>query len=221
MDKKIAAFRLIAVSCLLFFAGCAPGPYLKLTPPPGIPGIYHKVETGQTLWRISKIYNVDLDAIASINHLPDTARIETGQLIFIPDRQRKIVSEIKYTSEDFIWPAKGRVIAVFGQTFDNMINKGINIEPFSDADVVAAKSGKVVFCAENLKGYGKTFIIDHGDGFSSVYARNSQVFIKPGDSVQKGQVLAKAGSLGKQRSTYLHFEIRKGHIPQNPYHYLP
>ncbi len=201
--------------CILNFSGCAPGPYVKPITPPGMPGIYHRVEKGQTLWRISKLYTVDLDEIAKANHIPDTTNIETGQLIFIPHRQRPLPMPNIYTSDDFIWPVRGKVITTFGQTFNNMLNKGINIQPHNNFDVVAARSGKVIFYKDNFGYFGKTLIIDHGDGFSTVYARNSQVFIKAGDSVQKGTVIAKADK------TYLHFEIRKGHIPQNPFFYLP
>ena len=200
---------------LLNLTGCAPAPYVKPTAPAGIPGIYHRVEKGQTLWRISKLYGVDLDEVARINHIPDTANIETGQLIFIPHRQRQLPMPDIYTSDDFIWPIRGRVIATFGQTFNNMLNKGINIQPYNNFDVVASRSGKVIFYKDNFGYFGKTLIIDHGDGFSTVYARNAQVFIKVGDNVPKGTVVAKANK------TYLHFEIRKGYIPQNPFFYLP
>lgn len=203
------------------FIGCATAPYVKPIAPPGMPGIYHRVEKGQTLWRISKLYNTDLDEIAKVNHIPDTTNIETGQLIFIPNRQRRLPMPNKYTSDDFIWPVRGKVITAFGQTFNNMINKGINIEPHNNPDVVAARSGRVIFYKDDFGYFGKTLIIDHGDGFSTVYARNLQVFIKVGDNVGKGMVIAKAGSAGRDKNTYLHFEIRKGYIPQNPFFYLP
>ena len=116
---------------------------------------------------------------------------------------------------------RGRVITSFGQNSSNTINKGINIKPYSNQDVVAARGGKVVFYSEDFDGFGKTIIIDHGDGLLTVYSRNAQVFIKAGDVVQKGALIAKAGSAGRDKNTYLHFEIRKGHIPQNPYFYLP
>jgi len=213
---------LIALSSwLIVVSGCAPTAYVKPMPPSGVPGIYHKIERGQTLWRISKMYNVDLDQLASINHILDTTVIETGQLIFIPNRKKPQTMPIKSSSDDFIWPIKGRVIAAFGKTYANMINKGLNIQPYQNTDVVAARGGKIVFYADDFGGFGKTIIIDHGDGFSTVYARNAQVFIKPGEYVQAGALIAKAGSAGRDKNNYLHFEIRKGHIPQNPYYYLP
>jgi len=206
---------------LFTFIGCTSAPYVKPTVPPGMPGIYHRIEKGQTLWRISKLYNVDLDEIAELNHISDTTSIESGQLIFVPNRQRQLPMPNRYSSEDFIWPVRGKVITTFGQTFNSMLNKGINIQPYNNSDVVATRSGRVIFYKDNFGYFGKTLIIDHGDGFSTVYARNSQVFIKVGDNVQRGSVIAKLSSDNRDKDTYLHFEIRKGHIPQNPFFYLP
>lgn len=199
---------------ILFLSGCATVSPLKPPITPQIPGIYHRVERGQTLWRISKIYNVDLEEIVSINRISDAASIEVGQLIFIPRRNKPQYSPYKSSGQDdFTWPVKGRVITSFGQTYNNMINKGINIQPQKTRDVLAAAGGRVVFYTDNFEGFGKTIIIDHNNGFMTVYAKNSEVFVKAGDFVQKGTPVAKVNN-------YLHFQIRKGHIPQNPYFYL-
>lgn len=208
---------------LLFLGGCATAPLVMPPKPEGLSGIYHRVKKGQTLWRISKIYNVDLDELAKINRICDATSIEVDQLIFIPHQDKQLSSSDKFSLllEDFIWPVRGRVITSFGQTFNNIINKGINIQPYSTDDVVASRSGKVVFCADGFKGFGKTIIIDHGDEFSTVYSRNSQIFVKTGDFVQRGTLIAKVGSAGRNRSAYLHFEIRKGYDSQNPSFYLP
>jgi len=220
---KLLIFYLLPTTYyLLFLVGCATVPYTVPTQPQfAIPGIYHQVERGQTLWRISKIYAVDLDEIVRINRIPDAASIEAGQLIFIPSGQKREYVSSKSLAEDFSWPLKGRVITSFGQTFNDMINKGINIQRVRSEDVLASRSGKVTFYNTNFENFGKTIIIDHGDGFSTVYAKNSQVFVKIGDYVQRGSVIAKIGSSDRDNNTYLHFEIRKGYIPQNPYFYLP
>jgi len=218
---KHATVVIMALFSIGNFIGCAGAPYVKPLPP-GLPGFYHRVEKGQTLWRISKAYNVDLDEIAGINHIPDTASIEENQLIFIPGHKKeKRAIPAAGAPDDFIWPIRGRVIAAFGQTSDNMINKGINIQPQNNLDVVCSRQGKVVFYAGDFGGFGKTIIINHGDGFSTVYARNSEAFIKVGENVAQGALIARAGSSGRDRNTYLHFEIRKGRIPQNPFFYLP
>lgn len=223
--QKESFFLLITLG-LLNIAGCATAPYTPpFKPQFAMPGIYHRVEKGQTLWRISKMYNVDLDEIVRINRIPDAASIETDQQIFIPSAQKippkKQNLPSHSSAEDFSWPLKGRVIASFGQTFNDMINKGINIQRARSQDVTASRSGKVIFYGGNFNNFGKTIIIDHGDGFSTVYARNSEVLVKIGDYVHRGAVIARVGSTGRDKDTYLHFQIRKGYIPQNPYFYLP
>ncbi|MBU1726016.1 MAG: peptidoglycan DD-metalloendopeptidase family protein [Candidatus Omnitrophica bacterium] len=225
--KKLKTFVSLIIALpfvlyLLTLAGCVSAPYEQPTGKvfkPAVSGTYHCVQKGQTLWRISKIYDVDLDELTRINNLSESSTIEIGQKILIPGK--KSVRQASANSfDDFIWPIKGQVVGSFGQTSSNMVNKGLNIKPYSDNNVIASRSGKVVFYSDSFGVYGKTVIIDHGDGFSSVYARNSEVYIKPGDAIEKGIVIAKAGSAGRDTNIYLHFEIRKGSNPQNPYYYL-
>ena len=222
-NKQIRARFLITICYLLFLSGCATAPYVAPVspkPPLGLPGIYHKVEKGQTLWRISRMYGVDLQELTRVNRITDNTSIEVGQRILIPNQLRNRVEVIKYAEgDDFIWPVKGRVVSSFGQTVNNMINKGIRIAPYGSKDIAASRSGKVVFLSDNFAGLGKTIILDHGDGFFTVYALSSEVFIKPGDCVKRGSVIARITGLG--RAGDLHFEIRKGHLPQNPIFYLP
>jgi murein DD-endopeptidase MepM/ murein hydrolase activator NlpD len=123
--------------------------------------------------------------------------------------------------EDFIWPLKGKVISGFGQKVNNAVNKGIDIQPYKQLEVVASRSGKVVFYNNDFLDLGKTIIIEHPDGFWTVYGRNEEVFVKIGDNIKKGINIARVGRAGRDKNIYLHFEIRKGHIPQNPNFYLP
>jgi hypothetical protein len=206
---------LLFVFCLLTFAGCATVPLV--TPPKieDVPGFYHRVEKGQTLWRISRMYNLDLKEIVKINRISDAASIEVGQSVFIPQQKKEPPKELA-PREDFIWPIRGKVISGFGQIFNHMVNKGLNIKPLKAQDVVAARSGKIVFYSPDFAGFGQTIIIDHGDEFRTVYAVSSEVFIKIGDHIKKGDSIAKT----KGADDYLHFEIRKAHKPENPYFYL-
>lgn len=164
------------------------------------------------------MYDIDLEELARINRISDASRIEVNQNIFIPHRKKQVRSY--GAPEDFIWPVKGRVISTFGQTYANMINRGLNIRAPYNEDVVASRSGKVVFYSEDFSGYGKTLIIEHPDGFLTIYSRNSAVLLKPGEEARKGQVIAKVGRAGRNKEAYLHFEIRKGNLAQNPYFYL-
>ena len=218
--------QLIVVTLsLIYLAGCAPIAY----PPSGVgyvstPGIYHEVRMGETLWDISKIYDVSLREIINSNRLPDASKIEIGQLIFVPRISDTAPSD-SYAgvkkSESFIWPVKGVVISYFGSMKNMIKNKGIDIEASEGIDVLASRSGKVTFTSNHLKGYGKTIIIDHLDGFQTVYAHNRDNRVSVGQYVKQNDVIAKAGKTGRVKGPTLQFEIRKTHKPQNPFYYLP
>lgn len=210
--KFLIFFTLLTIS----FIGCATqAPVTKPAQPLMTGGIYHKVMAGETLWRISQIYNVDLDTLVEVNRIPNAAKIEKGQLIFIPgaSSQKSIeVKKINISDTNFIWPIEGKIIAFFGERFNDRLNKGLEIQAKSKKDILASRSGRVSF-ADFLKGYGKTIIIEHPDGISTIYAQNLEIFVKPKDLVNQGMVIAK--------SEYLHFEIRNGAKAQNPLYYLP
>ncbi len=217
--------NIILIFLVLLVAGCATvPPYTGPALPPlaqGAGGISHRVEAGQTLWRISRIYNVDIDDILRLNHLSENTIIETGQVLLIPNRARTQNFAVRSSGDDFIWPLKGRVIASFGSNYRNLINKGVNIQAFMGEDILAARSGRVVFYADHFGNFGKTIIIDHGDGLRSIYSRVLQVMVRPGDSVQKGELIGRIGTSARDKNIYLHFEIRKGALAQNPLFYLP
>lgn len=210
---------------VLMIAGCATtppytGPLIPALPQAGA-GIQHRVEAGQTLWKISKIYDVDIEEILRLNHISAESKIEVGQLLLIPSGRTVPNTVFKSSGDDFIWPLKGKLISVFGSNYRNLLNKGVNIQATTGAQVFAARSGKVVFSAGNLGNFGKTIIIDHGDGLRTVYSRVSQIYIRPGEIVQRGTMIATVGTGVRDKNSYLHFEIRKGALPQNPLFYLP
>jgi len=122
--------------------------------------------------------------------------------------------------ESFSWPVKGYIITPFGVNGKSR-SKGVDIKANEGASVRAAKSGRVVYCDPHLKGFGNTVIIDHGNGLQTVYAYNSAILVKVGDAVERGSVIAKAGSTGRAKEPSLHFEVRKNGEPQNPAYYLP
>jgi len=216
--------KIIFIFIFFGLAGCATvPPTVKPNLPvavPLIPGVHHRVEAGQTLWRISKLYDVDIDDILRVNNLPENATIEIGQVLLIPNRSKIQSAPVKSLGDDFIWPLKGKIIAGFGASYHNLINKGINIQG-AGTEILASRSGRVVFCASNFGNFGKTIIIDHGDGLRSVYCRASDIFVRPGDNVSRGAVIARTGFASRDKNNYLHFEIRKGGLAVNPLFYLP
>lgn len=217
--------NIILIFLVSLIAGCATvPPYTGPALPPlaqGTRGITHRVEAGQTLWKISRLYNVDIDDILRINRLSEDAVIEPGQILLIPTRTKPQNFAARSGGDDFIWPLKGRVIAGFGSNYRNLINKGINIQASMGEDILAARSGRVVFYANHFGNFGKTIIIDHGDGLRSIYSRVLQALVRPGDNVQKGALIGRIGASARDKNIYLHFEIRKGALAQNPLFYLP
>jgi murein DD-endopeptidase MepM/ murein hydrolase activator NlpD len=187
-------------------------------------GVYHYVKSGDTLWGISKLYDVDMNALISANRLDDSRDIQRGQRLLIPGATAKTreIAPVRrnFSKEFFSWPIRGNVVSYYGSKLDKTKNKGIDIRAYDGAGVRASRSGKVVFCDEWLKGFGKTVILDHGDNFQTVYAYNSVLLVKPGDVVEQNSVIAKAGRGGRAKEPSLHFEIRRNGEPQNPFYYL-
>lgn len=129
-------------------------------------------------------------------------------------------------SGKFRWPTPGYrwITSYFGYRTHPIhgtrsFHTGIDIGIPYGRNIVAADHGTVTH-AGSLGGYGKTVIIDHGNGFATLYAHNSAILVKAGDVVTKGQVISKCGSTGWSTGPHLHFEIRKNGTPVNPLDYV-
>ena len=121
------------------------------------------------------------------------------------------------SSADFRWPARGRVIAGYAGKGGN---EGINIAVPEGTPVKAAEGGVVAYAGSELKGYGNLVLIRHPNGYVSAYAHNGELSVKRGETVKRGQVVAKSGQSGNVASPQLHFELRKGSTPVDPMPYL-
>ena len=206
---------------IVLLAGCrtAQAPYTFDIKPVG--GVYHYVKGGETLWSISNLYDVDMGAIIKSNNLENARDIQRGQRLVIPGIKNKEYAPKPLANNTFFaWPLNGNVISYFGSKSDRTKNKGIDIRADEGANVRAARAGRVVFCDEWLKGFGKTVILDHGDNLQTVYAYNSVILAKLGDAVDQSTVIAKVGTSGRAKEPSLHFEIRRNGVPQNPFYYL-
>ncbi len=120
----------------------------------------------------------------------------------------------------FRWPVKGRIIAGFGPRPNGAPNDGINLAVPEGTPIKAADDGVVAYAGNELKGYGNLVLIRHTNGFVSAYANASELMVKRGDTIKRGQVIAHAGQTGNVTSPQLHFEIRKGSTPVDPTKYL-
>ena len=120
----------------------------------------------------------------------------------------------------FRWPVRGRVIAVFGPKPNGVQNDGINLAVPEGTPIKSAEDGVVAYAGSELKGYGNLVLVRHPNGFVTAYAHASDILVKRGETVKRGQVIAHAGQTGNVTSPQLHFEIRKGATPVDPAQYL-
>lgn len=202
-------------------------------------GVYHTVVPGQTLWTIARTYGVERHRIEASNEIVDGAVLDAGQRLWIPGA--KATQDVPITfgsdsdlpqsdtpaahsgvSSDWIWPVvRSRVLSKYGAPRPgNRPHRGLDIGGRNGAPVLAARDGKVIYSSDGMRGYGKTVILDHGDGYRSLYAHNSKLLVNFGQAVLAGQPIARVGRTGNASGDHLHFEIRKSNRPVDPLPYL-
>lgn len=128
------------------------------------------------------------------------------------------------TATPSIWPARGTVTSSFGWRVSpfgdgNELHPGIDIAYTMGAPVVATADGEVIVSG-SAGGYGNLVQINHGNGISTLYGHNSQLAVKVGQTVKKGQVIAYAGSTGKSTGPHVHYEVRVNNTAVDPMKYL-
>ncbi len=213
-----AVYLSLLMSLLVTLVGCATGP-----------GVYHTVKEGETLWRISKTYGVEMQTIAEYNEIYDPNLIYKGQRLFIPGARKsrevklypgeRAEGEISVKKGYFGWPTEGLVYSLFGIRWGRM-HKGIDISGHSGTPIVAPREGKVTFTGWK-GGYGNTIIIEHPDNFKTLYAHLKAIKVKVGDTVKMGDVIGLMGSTGRSTGPHLHFEVHKDGVARNPLFFLP
>ncbi|PZQ14989.1 MAG: hypothetical protein DI565_11170 [Ancylobacter novellus] len=121
----------------------------------------------------------------------------------------------------FRWPVRGRVISGYGSKTSGASNDGVNIAVPEGTEVKASDDGVVAYSGSELKGFGNLVLIRHPNGWVTAYAHNSALNVKRGDTVRRGQIIAKSGATGSVSSPQLHFEVRKGAQTVDPMKHLP
>ncbi len=123
-----------------------------------------------------------------------------------------------------LWPVNGRLIGAFGQRDDPFsgegeFHKGVDLSAPAGTIVRVTADGIVTF-SDWSNGYGRLVIVDHGGGIETYYAHLSRFFAHAGQGVRRGEVLGAVGSTGRVTAPHLHYEVRIGGAPVNPYRYL-
>ncbi|MDR3486987.1 MAG: peptidoglycan DD-metalloendopeptidase family protein [Bradyrhizobium sp.] len=154
---------------------------------------------------------------------PQTAHLAqaTTKLEDAPAAETPVkASEATGALPTFRWPVRGKVITAYGAKANGKANDGINLAVPEGTPVKAAEDGVVAYSGNELKGYGNLVLVRHANGYVTAYAHASELLVKRGDTIKRGQVIAKSGQSGEVGSPQLHFEIRKGSSPVDPLQFL-
>lgn len=249
--ERMYGWRVAVLALVLGLGGCGWWyvPPAEEAAPPRKQGAYHTVLPGQTLWRISRTYGVDVEEIAVLNGINNPDRLLAGARLFIPRAARALSVPTRggppppkerprwaqavgpsgradsparrNAALRFAWPAEGKLLHRFGAR-NGVKYDGIVIAAQPASPVRAAAAGQVIFSDWGPGGYGRTIIIRHAEGeYHSVYAHNAENLVKKGDVVEGGRLIGRVGRTGNVGQAQLHFEIRHRTVPQDPLSYLP
>lgn len=208
-----------------------PGQRLKILP---VSGISHKVVSGDTLESVAKKYSAESQAILDFpfNDVADDFKLKIGQVLIVPDGTPVRVAPKRpvYSSPslargpsssatfsapggaNFIWPTQGGITQYFA-----WYHQGADIANRNAPGVVASDGGTVIVAGwPDNYGFGNRVVIDHGNGYQTLYAHLSNIYVSSGQKVSRGEVVGQMGSTGRSTGTHLHFEIRYRGLAVNP-----
>lgn len=196
-----------------------------------VDGVYHQVGSGDTIEGIAATFKANPTDILSLalNELdPANPIIQPGQWLVVPGGSKPFVPRTvtAYTGpipDDattgtgaFGWPASGSIFQGYWSA-----HPGVDIAAWAGAPVLAADSGYVLAAGWDNTGYGYAVVIDHGNGFQTLYGHLQAYYVDAGDNVVQGQQIGEMGSTGNSTGPHLHFEVRQGTVQRNPIGFLP
>ena len=196
-----------------------------------VDGAYHKVAAGESLQSIAAKYKVESDVIALYpgNKLEEPYALSAGQYLIIPGGVKPYIPKQVQTypslgtaiqsgvtgTGQLAWPMSGRISQGYWEG-----HRAIDIYAPRGTPIIAADGGTVV-AAHWATGYGRMVVVDHGNGYQTLYAHMDAFFVEVGQTVAKGDLLGKCGSTGNSTGPHVHFEVRKGGALLNPFNFLP
>ncbi|MBD3251474.1 peptidoglycan DD-metalloendopeptidase family protein [Candidatus Uhrbacteria bacterium] len=213
-----------------------PGDALRIPP---VSGVLVEVESGDTLLALAKKYGSEVDEIVEINKLNPEEPLPVGVELVLPGGQPPYTppKAVAYTpntrpanqfvtkppdanptrapASKLLWPTSGHVITQYygwGHT-------GLDIDGHYDSPLYASHDGVVATAGWNSGGYGLQVLVE-GSGVKTRYAHASKLFVKAGDKVHRGQVIAMMGTTGRSTGTHLHYEVYIGGRRVNPLAYI-
>ncbi len=211
-----------------------PGQKLKILP---VSGLAITVKSGDTLESVAKQFSAQQQNILDFpfNDVPDDFKLKVGQVLIVPEgvppeakttpkpkiQPRYLAQGQNSTSPtftapgggNFIWPSKSVGIS----TYFAWWHPGIDLTNPAAPPVSASDGGTITVAGwPDNYGYGNRIVIDHGNGYTTLYGHLSNIFVSVGQKVSRGQSIGQMGSTGRSTGTHLHFEIRYKGIAVNP-----
>lgn len=246
---KVSPQAIITANKLLAPYRTAPGQVLRIPQPVGSQGVitpkatvlstttqapasplYHVVQQGETLYRIGLKYKVSpLDLMAN-NNIDKPEALVAGTTLRIPvegdnapeaNDFKPYIDAHAAKQRGYVWPVKGKILSPFGQQQSGVYNSGVAISVAENTPVLAIDDAQVIYADAGLKHYGKMVLLRHEKGMVSAYGHNNKIFIKKGERVKKGQVIALSGDSGIVTEPQLHLEIRRNAKAIDPMTLLP
>ena len=205
-----------------------PDEVLKIPP---VTGIVHKVVSGDNIYNIAKKYKTDAQNILNFpfNDFADleTFALSQGQNVYVPggiiEEEKAVYMAPQYAkiqagvrgSSNFIWPTSGGI-----SQYPVWYHMAVDISNNACPPVIASDTGTVTFAGCVQYGYGCHVIINHANGYETLYAHLSSIGVSPGQAVSQGVTIGNVGSTGWSSGPHLHFEVRSGGALLNPLNFL-
>lgn len=188
-----------------------PGQILEI---PDTDGTYINVRKGDTVEGLCKKYSVELTDLVNANPGVETDRLQIGQKLFVPG------SGALAQLFRLAWPVHGRISGRYGYRIHpvwrrRMMHTGLDIAARSGTPIRAALGGRVTFVGWK-GGYGRTVIIEHPNGYETLYGHCSKILVNRGQTVKRGERIANVGTTGVSTGPHVHFEVKKSGKRMNP-----
>jgi murein DD-endopeptidase MepM/ murein hydrolase activator NlpD len=213
------------------FKKMKPGMIIKIPP---VTGIVYKVKPGDTIYSIAKKFEANAQGIVDFPFNTfsndETFAIIAGQTLIVPDgvmpdAPAPVVARFANVLTpdagsvtamgSFVWPAFGRITQEF-----KWYHPGVDIANHDGGAILAADSGTVITAGWSTVGYGNYVIIEHGNGYKTLYGHMSVLSVVVGQRVARGSVIGQMGSTGRSTGTHLHFEVVQNGVKVNPLSFL-
>jgi len=196
-----------------------------------VSGVYHTVQKGDTVESVAAKYKVEPSAITqfALNNLKPPYTLVAGEKIIVPGGQKPYIPRRVVASYEGPVPQDAsRGTGIFGWPTSGMLSqkyfsghRAIDIAGPKGTPIYAADSGYVVMAGFSGGGYGNMVVLEHGNGFQTLYAHLDTINVRLGQSVKKGQKIATMGTSGRTTGPHLHFEVIKGGVQRDPLGVLP